>query len=161
MVDSVIPHLYYFKPYEFGDWLDHMDPRLLVLLDVFRHRWDKSLVIMMNGRIDGRLGRHKGEDHDSQHNIDRWGEVRAADCFVSGLNTRADSARAFLLAKEIGFTGIGIYPDWMPSPGMHFDTRRDRRPGDPAHWGAVRDRPRAPQRYVSWDYAASKLPEVA
>lgn len=35
-------------------------------------------------------------------------------------------------AKEAGFTGIGVYPDWKPSPGLHLDTR----PGKLAQWGA-------------------------
>lgn len=145
------PHLYYFQPEEFREWYEKMDHRLMVLLDVFRHQWKDPVII---SSAPGALGRTMGAGSHSQHNVDKWGEVRAVDIFPRGLATKYDAERAFNIARNIGVTGIGIYPDWQPSVGMHLDVRRDKRPGNPATWGAVGH----PQKYVSWAQAVEKLP---
>lgn len=138
-----LPHLQYFTREEFGDWLFYMSPRLLVMLDVFRHRWHAPVAI---SPVDGALGRHAG-DSTTQHNVDVYGEVRAADLLPNGMDTREDMERAIRLAQSLGFTGIGIYPDWKPSPGLHLDVRHEKKPGHPAIWGAVKTR--EGQKYVS------------
>jgi len=128
--------LRYFTEPEFRDWWPHMSLRLLLLLDSLRHQWGDSITI---SPIKGALGRNNGEADSSQHNVDRWGEVRAADVFLSGMESRAAANRALGLASRAGLTGIGIYPNWDPSPGMHADVRVDEAPGDPALWGMVDD----------------------
>ena len=138
-----LPDLRFFKPQEFvrpadangqpEAWSARMQPRLLVLLDTFRFMWGKAVDV---SPAPGALGRYWGQS-DSQHNIAKWGEVRAVDVMTEGLKTADDFQRAIDLARSIGFTGVGIYPDWSPSPGLHLDVRVDREPGDPALWGAL------------------------
>lgn len=127
------PDLTHFKPYEFRGWWDHMDPKLLTLLDEFRDRLGFPVVI---SPAKGAIGRQRGPTATTQHNIDRWGVVRAVDVLPQ-LGRRYRSM-ALDLAKEVGFTGIGVYPDWSPSWGMHLDVRRDREPGDPALWSGLK-----------------------
>lgn len=45
---------------------------------------------------------------------------------------------AFEVAKEVGFTGIGLYPDWTPYKGIHLDVRLGRTPGKPAKWAGIK-----------------------
>ena len=129
--------LYYFKPDEFQrdgvDWLPQMSPRLLVMLDVLRHQWGQPIQI--SGSREA-LGRYAG-DSQSQHNVDQWGEVRAADIMPAGILQDDQAHDFFMLARSIGFTGLGFYPDWNPAPGFHLDVREDHKPGDPATWGGV------------------------
>lgn len=145
-----LPELVYFKPSEFGDWHGVMSPRLLVLLDTFRHKWGASVKI---SPVDGALGRHMGKEAQSLHNVDVYGEVRAADIFPYGMDSKEDMERAIKLAKDLGFTGIGVYPAWRPSPGLHLDVRTDKRPGHPAMWGAIRSGVSGTQEYVSMKLA--------
>jgi uncharacterized protein YcbK (DUF882 family) len=49
-----------------------------------------------------------------------WGEVRAVDVMFTGVTLE----KVYQIAKEVGFTGIGAYPDWKPSQGMHLDVRQ-------------------------------------
>lgn len=135
--------MYFFDDSEFlrppnggGDlinWLPKLAPRLLTLLDVFRFQWCAPVII---SPAPGAIGRFLDNDA-SQHNIERWGKVRAIDVMPFGMVTAKDRSRAFGIASSLGFTGIGIYPDWSPRPGMHLDVRIDRRPGCPATWAGV------------------------
>ena len=148
--------LYYFTPSEFRrdgvDWFKQMDGRLLVLLDTFRHEWGAKVSISAHPSA---LGRHDG-DKQSDHNVDLYGVVLAADVIPAGIADRHDAETAIEIAKRIGFTSIGFYPDWHPAPGLHLGTRRDRVPGSPAIWGAVRPDPNAKQAYVSLDAALAR-----
>ena len=132
--------LRYFTRQEFGpnptrgiDWWPCMDPRLLVLLDVFRHQCGAPVSISQHGQA---LGRRLGRDVKSAHNYDRHGVVLAADTFPDMMDSPDDALEIIDLAEYVGFTGIGIYPHWS-RPGLHLDTRRDREPGSPAKWGAI------------------------
>ena len=147
------PFLYHFDRSEFRQWWHVMDPRLLVVLDICRAAWGAPFRI---SPVNGALGRRLGKDSTSQHNIERWGEVRAADVFPEGLDNQLDAARMLGIARRSGVTGIGIYPNWRPSCGIHFDVRRDAKPGNPVTWGGVDSG--SGQRYVSWDAACDKLP---
>lgn len=126
--------LRHFSPREFGEWWPQMSVRLLVLLDVFRGHWGRSVMISASPLA---LGRHGG-DSTSQHNVDRWGVVRAADIMPDGLHGSDSMAHAVHVANQVGMTGIGIYPHWRPRPGIHVDVRRDRQPGNPSLWSALR-----------------------
>jgi len=128
--------LRYFSKGEFRDWFDDMSLRLLFLLDSLRHQWGSSITI---SPVRGALGRHNGETDTSQHNFDKWGEVRAADVFLEGMNCKPTTNKALGLAMRTGFTGIGVYPDWQPQPGLHLDVRQSERPGEPALWGMLDD----------------------
>ena len=124
--------LTYFKPEEFGEWWPLMNTDLLTLLDEFRDRLGSAVMI---SPAAGSLGRNDGVSL-SQHNVDMWGEVRAADVMFPGLD-RSDLERAAKIAEEVGFTGIGAYPDWSPYVGMHLDVRQSRVSGWPATWAGL------------------------
>lgn len=148
----------YFQPSEFRGWWDVLDPVLLRCLDLFRHILNSPVMI---SPAEGAIGRRLGSRSKSQHNVDRWGQVRAIDVIpqVGGRYLRDQQAArmAVEIAKRCGFTGIGYYPHWKPEPGLHLDVRRDRTVDDPALWGALRDGPT--QRYVSIEQAFSNAPQ--
>ena len=124
------PTLRYFKASEFGGFYPLINSDLLIKLDEFRHRWGRPVTV---SPVAGSIIRHGG-DSESQHNIDRWGETRAIDVFPEGMNTLAERQRAYQIAQEVGFTGIGIYTDTKPSNLLHVDVR----PGDyVATWARV------------------------
>lgn len=151
------PELVHFRRSEFTrggvDWWPRMDPRLLVLLDVFRHQWGKPVEISAHPDA---LGRDVAVDVVSDHNVNRHGMVLAVDVQPAVIIEQADARRAIRIARAIGFTAIGFYPNWRPRPGLHLGTRRDRRPEDPAVWGAVAVA--GAQTYVSLDEALARLP---
>ncbi len=124
------PKLNHFTASEFGVWWPLMSADLLLKLDAFREQWGAPVEI---SRADGALGRHGGENDKSQHNIDRWGQVLAADLMpkvADGqggyryMQTREERNRAFAIAKAVGFTGIGIYTDTNPGNLLHVDVRK-------------------------------------
>jgi hypothetical protein len=157
------PHLYYFSRAEFvradqygnpAQWWDQMSPRLLVLLDLLRYRHGGPILISAH---DYALGRELGPDDHSQHNIDKWGEVRAADVMFPRIKVQADAEHLVLIAKQCGFTGIGIGPEWIPHFGAHLDVRHEREPGRPATWGYVRGK-KGKQITVSLEDALEAMP---
>ncbi|PHS23397.1 MAG: hypothetical protein COA83_09920 [Methylophaga sp.] len=113
---DTMPELRYFTAAEFGEWWPLMSTDFLTKLDEFRHRLGVPVRI---SPATGSLGRESGLD-TSQHNVDMWGEVRAGDVMFIGV----DLETAYKVAKEVGFTGIGAYPDWKPTQGMHLDVRQ-------------------------------------
>lgn len=155
----MIPNLYYFTNHEFvrgdHDWLPEMHPRLLVLLDTFRYRWDRKVEISPHVAS---LGRHLGPETLSDHNVDAHGAVLAADVIPLGMETRHQASEALNIARGLGFTSIGLYPDWSPAPGLHLGVRISRRPGDPALWGGLRIAGK--QEYVSLNDALAEMPEM-
>ena len=132
------PRLVYFDEHEFVRggvaWFPLMDERMLVLLDVLRHRVEKPFII---SNSKDALGRHAG-DSQSWHNIDKHGAVFAVDGYFEGVTTLDQTLHVVDKATAIGMTGIGVYRDWQQAPfGFHFDARTDHRPGYPATWGRV------------------------
>jgi hypothetical protein len=128
----------YFSPSEFvtldgTDWADEYSAKLLYKLDTFRCYTGMPFQTSKHPRA---MGRNDG-DSTSAHNIDRWGYVLAIDGFPEGM-TRPSIARRYVeLATHLGFTGIGVYPQWEQGPGMHLDVRPDHDPRKPAIWGMV------------------------
>jgi hypothetical protein len=139
-------NLHYLKPHEFDapyidkhgkevmkNWYDDMSPVLLTRVDVLRQQLGQT--IRPTGAMHS-LGRYN--DSNSQHNVKRWGEVRALDCYVGGVIDAFSVEQILLVATNVGITGIGFYSFWSGGPGgFHFDVRPDREPGYPALWGAV------------------------
>ncbi len=129
-MDWIMPNpeqqLRYFTPSEFGDWWPQMSTKLLMQLDEFRHQLGVPVMI---SPAPGALGRNDGPSL-SQHNVDMWGEVRAADVMFQGVTLE----KAVEVAKEVGFSGIGAYPDWNPRPGLHLDVR----PAPLALWSGIK-----------------------
>ena len=149
--------LRHFTESEFRSWGNLIDEDLLLMVDEFRHQWGSPTRV---SPVNGAIGRHMGPEAKSQHNIDRWGKVKAIDLMpmvklsggaLTGM-TLHEMNLAYQIAKKIGFTGIGIYPDWKPVPGIHLDNRADRESGSPATWAGIRKvlpGGKSTQRYVS------------
>jgi hypothetical protein len=149
--------LHHFQQSEFQrdgrNWYELMDPYLLVLLDVFRHQWGSRVVISGHPQA---LGRDVDLKVTSDHNVNRHGRVMAADVLPSGMDTKKAASRALDLARRCGFTAIGIYPHWVPAPGLHLGVRHERAMADPALWGAVSIHGK--QTYCALDQALDAMP---
>jgi len=128
------PPLKYFTASEFGLWWPLMSKDLLLKLDAFREAWGAPVAL---SPAQGGIGRE--DNSNSQHNVSLWREVRAVDVMPEGMNTAADRSRAVAIAKAVGFTGIGIYPDWNPRAGLHLDVRKPETPGYVATWAGLKD----------------------
>ncbi len=135
------PKLEFFSPVEFGIWWPMMNNDLLVKLDEFRRRWGAPVEI---SNAQGALGRHGGESK-SQHNVDRYGRVNAVDVFPkvddgSGgyryIQTALERQRAYQIAQDVGFTGIGLYTDTVPGNMLHLDVRSTEQV---ATWSRIND----------------------
>ena len=98
----------HFDAEEFREWSDDMSARLITMLDVLRFKLGSAIEISAS---EYALGRELGRGKMSEHNVDHWGEVLAADCFISGIYNRAQSEAVVYEATSIGFTGIGVYSD--------------------------------------------------
>lgn len=138
--NGLIMNAQHFAFEEFRDWADDMSPRLVTMLDVLRFMCGHPIEISGS---DMALGRELGFSNESAHNIDRWGEVLAADVFVSGVYKREQVEGIVDLARKIGFTGIGVYSDTTNNygeeqPMFHFDVRPTEDMGSPATWGRVK-----------------------
>lgn len=146
--------LEYFTKQEFDrdgvSWWPLMNPRVLIMLDVFRHMRGAPVEISPHRRA---LGRPHWPNQGSDHAIDARGTVDAADVLPAGMTNRAAAERDIDLAVRIGFTAIGYYPHWQPTPGLHLGVRPGRRMGKPAMWGAINLD--GVQTYVSLDQALS------
>lgn len=127
-------NLYYIDAADFGVWWPLMSDALLVGLNTFFRQVEIAGGSAWLSDDDGALGRYLGEGSHSQHNVDLWGEVRAADVVVVGIGL--DEAEQ--IARDIGvFSGIGLYTDWASGGGIHLDVRADRTPENPATWSRV------------------------
>ena len=129
----------HFSQEEFREWAEDMSPRLVTMLDVLRFRLGSPIEISAS---EYALGRNLGVGKMSEHNIDHWGEVLAADCFISGIYNRAQSEAVVYEATSIGFTGIGVYSDTHNNKGeeqvmFHLGVRPNELMGSPATWGRV------------------------
>lgn len=138
------PKLKNFTPSEFGIWWPFMSADLLQKLDALRERRGTPIII---STAAGALGRDDNQGDTSQHNILRWGEVRAVDFFatVPAENERGwdyirdpyDRSKLYQDMRAVGFTGIGIYTDTTPGNLAHGDVRQDRSASNPATWARI------------------------
>lgn len=147
------------------NWFPAISPRLLVLLDTFRHLTGKC-IISPHPRAIGRRTEIIEGYYDA-HNFDKWEEVRGIDIFPTlyphdlqiykeqELLMDAVVDEWIHVATMLGFTGIGVYPDWtykgMKRPGLHLDVRHNKKPGSPATWGRIG------RKYVSLETAMGRL----
>ena len=127
--------LKHFRLSEFGAALPFLSIGLLQKLAEFRERLGRKVMI---SPVAGALIRFdKGSE--SQHTFGRAADVMLPD--------GPDLQTAFKLAKAVGFTGIGVYPDWSPYPGLHLDIRKLRPGQSIATWAGVKQDGK--QEYVS------------
>ena len=129
----------HFDAEEFREWSDDMSARLVTMLDVLRFKLGSPIEISGS---EYALGRELGRGKMSEHNVDHWGEVLAADCFISGVYNRAQAEAVVYEATGIGFTGIGVYSDTHNNRGeeqvmFHLGVRPNELMGSPATWGRV------------------------
>lgn len=121
----------HFTPKEFNGWFDKLSPELKIRLDVLRGVLGVPIIL---SKSDAAMGRHLGKDNLSQHNVDKWGEVRAVDGYVPDDVNIKDF---YDTCVSVGFTGIGLYKGWSHKYGFHVDVREDRKPKMPATWGGI------------------------
>ena len=144
----------HFKPEEFREWAGDMSPRLVTMMDVLRFMCGRPISISASPHA---LGRKLGRNSQSAHNVDLWGEVLAADFFVSGVHYREQAEGIVDTMRKIGFTGIGVYTDTRNNRGagqvmFHGDVRPTAKMGAPATWGRVN------RKYCSLIKAIQSLP---
>lgn len=148
--------LEYFSSSEFGPYWPLMSVDLLQRLDRFRDLLGYQVAISQAPGAIGRpiIGGGQAESgaERSWHNYALHGEVMAVDIhpLPPGGAGPEERRRWFTLAREAGFTGIGIYPDWN-RPGMHLDVRTDRTANNPATWAGIAQG--GTQQYVSIERA--------
>lgn len=121
------PKLKNFYPHEFGMWWPFMDNELLQKLDKFRDALGDAVIL---SPVGGAIGRIKAAITDSQHIMGADLTVRAVDVMipknlfgVKYSRSKTELKKAFELALQSGFRGIGVYPQWKPYAGLHLDTR--------------------------------------
>ncbi len=137
---SATVQLDHFAPAEFGASWPAMAPKLLRALDQFREQLGEPLQV---SPAPGAAARTLGPGAGSLHNVTKHGSSYAIDVLIpEGYTLRG----AYEAAKASGlFSGIGVYPDWQPRPGLHLDVRHEvdtnptpeATPDDPARWGMV------------------------
>lgn len=139
--------LRYFKASEFGPYWPLMSIELISKVDEFRHALGYPVLI---SPAPGAIGRPiiGGDDVESgaeksYHNYMLHGEVMAIDLMPAppGGATATERARWVEVARQVGFRGIGLYPDWKPRPGIHVDVRKISAlsGGRVATWAGVRN----------------------
>lgn len=101
----------HFKLSEFRGEHLFLSVGLMLKIDEFRERLGEPVMI---SPAPGSLMRWDAKN-ETQHKYGRAGDVM--------LPKTTDFARAYRIAKEVGFKGIGFYPHWKPFPGFHLDTR--------------------------------------
>jgi hypothetical protein len=121
----------FFKPSEFNGWHEYVAPAVLDGLERFRQLWGAPVRV---SSAPGAVGRRAGIAIRSRHNVEYWGAVLAVDVMPDGMLTPDAALEAVKLARLAGFGGIGVYPHWLPSPGLHLDVRDQE-----ARWGAIKD----------------------
>lgn len=106
----------HFKPSEFGEHADKMNPLLIYSLDALR----KSAGCPIKINCAYRPG------DDKEH-----GKGNAVDIVIGKLSVMD---QFFMAEKTRLFTGIGIYPYWN-TPGIHVDIRELKPNEHGARWG--------------------------
>lgn len=123
--------LKYFTPDEFGAWWPLIDDRLLYGLDAFREAIGVPIQI---SPVSGAIGRISASAKHSQHFAVNG--VSAIDILIPDT---VNLESAYDIARSLGiFTGIGAYPHWLPSHGLHLDVRDDKTIDDPALWSGLK-----------------------
>lgn len=134
--------LKHFNKSEFGLYWPLMSVDLLHKLDAFREALGYPVAISTAPGAIGRpiIGGGQAESgaEKSWHNYAIHGEIMAIDLHPlppHGADGE-ERQRWYQIAKAVGFTGIGIYPQWN-RPGIHVDVRTDRPAGNPATWAGI------------------------
>jgi hypothetical protein len=146
-INKHIDLAFFFKRHEYNraneNWYDLYDNRWIILMDAFRLKTGPC-TLSPNERALGRRDGVNNRTGFDAHNIDKHGIVMGGDIFPHWQVSHSEYVSALMAvsyAKEVGFTGIGLYPEWILHGerryGLHLDTRRTHQPGEPAEWGYV------------------------
>ena len=111
--------LKYFKSNEFSGWYESLSADLKEKLDSLRSEWNAPIYV---SKANGAIGRK--DDSNSYHNINKHGCVMAVDIFPRYCYSADDVRRFRKIAEQVGFTGIGVYPNWSGGIGFHVDVRK-------------------------------------
>ncbi len=120
----------WFRPEEFGPHLDSMDPRVIYAADQLREALGAPLRV---SPAPGATARFNGNSQSRHYAVGRKSD--AVDLLVPRSMPLESVYRAALTVPSIG--GIGLYPDWSPTHGVHIDCRPRKPGGRVATWGGV------------------------
>jgi hypothetical protein len=133
----------FFRPAEFGDRADDIDPRTIYAADAMRARLGSPLTV---SPVLGATARFGGNARSQHYAIGR--RATAVD-LMPAMATLGDAYRAALGVQAIG--GVGLYPDTSPLPMIHIDTRPRKPGGGVFQWQGHRASPDEPWQYASID----------
>lgn len=125
--------LRYFTAAEFGEWWPFMNPALLAKIDRFRDLLGFAVAL---SPAPGAIGRRYGSTTSRHYYAGSGDTVDAVDVMPIWPNggTPAELERAYKIAQQVGFTGIGLAPQWKPRAGLHVDVGQRTRA---ASWGYI------------------------
>jgi hypothetical protein len=121
-----------FSPAEFGASLDLLDSGVVLALQKLR---DKIGAIMISPAAGAIV---RTDNENTMHYADDGGKGRLSVAIdIMPLDT--DLKTAYRAAKQINEIGaVGVYPHWLPFPGLHIDLRK-RKPGHLlAEWSGLK-----------------------
>lgn len=134
-----------FSKAEFGAWFPVMNVDLLNKLDALREAWGDPIIISPALGSIGRTYPLGHSNYNSRHNVTKYNEVQAIDIMpliktIDGVRGLApfELKMIYNMAVDVGFTGIGVYPNWLPHAGLHVDVRDDHAAGNPATWSGIK-----------------------
>jgi hypothetical protein len=119
--------LRHFKPADFGIWWPFMNGDFLSKVDQFSEWFQGRVMLSPAPGALGRLGSDSSQHFPSP-------DLSAADLMLPDISL----GDAYQAARALGFTGIGLYPDWKPYHGIHLDMRKTRTRDNPALWAGVK-----------------------
>lgn len=121
----------HFTPDEFHGQTDLIEPRLVVAIDQLRE--------ILGGRLrispaPGAIARDYGSDR-SQHWVGDLDNPVRLSTGIDLFPLDNSLGEVYAAAKQVPMIGgVGLYPDWSPSPGVHVDIRPRKLDGTLAEW---------------------------
>lgn len=127
-----------FKVSEFRGEHIFLSTKLLKKLDKFREQLGERIIV---SPAKGSMFLNNERENNSQHFLGKAIDIMLPDT--------TDWERAYTIAKNVGFTGIGFYPHWKPYKGFHVDVRESD--GHISTWSGINPDGKG-QRYVGlWE----------
>lgn len=123
----------FFPEINYGQWSAQVDRYLKVKMNAYAERLTKAGYSVIPSPAPGAIGRLYGSK-TSQHYAGEGQLIRGIDVMLPAGPSLKEAAQ---IAREVGFTGIGVYPNWKPFPGLHLDVRTGRSSGNPATWARI------------------------
>lgn len=123
----------YFPEINYGEWASRVHPLLKQKMNTFAGEVQRRGGSVVPSPVSGAIGREYGSTTSQHYAVNRM--ITAIDVqVINGPSLES----LYGIAVGVGFTGIGIYPEWEPfKKGMHLDVRETRIAGNPAKWSEV------------------------